>query len=104
VEVGPAAGEKGGYVRHSGPPEGLAKVQSSQTRTYLFGHHLLSYRTPRSPIGWLHLTGVTRNNLNDLNAAFPLGVFTSVTGVSGSGKSSLVSQALVEFGGRALRA
>ena len=97
VEVGPAAGEKGGYVLYSGPPEGLAKVESSQTRRYLFGHHLLPHRTPRLPIGWLHLTGVTRNNLSNLNAAFPLGVFTSVTGVSGSGKSSLVSQALVEL-------
>jgi excinuclease ABC subunit A len=97
VEVGPAAGEKGGYVLYSGPPEGLAAVESSQTRIYLYGHHFLPKRTPRSPATWLHLTGVTRNNLNKLNVAFPLGVFTSVTGVSGSGKSSLVSQALVDL-------
>jgi excinuclease ABC subunit A len=97
VEVGPAAGEKGGYVLYSGPPEGLAAVESSQTKTYLFGHHMLPDRTPRSPTGWLRLSGVTRNNLNNLNIAFPLGVFTSVTGVSGSGKSTLVSQALVEL-------
>ncbi|MEA2779735.1 MAG: excinuclease subunit, partial [Rhodospirillaceae bacterium] len=54
-------------------------------------------RTPRSPKGWLRLAGVTRNNLHQLDVAFPLGVFTTVTGVSGSGKSSLVSQALVEL-------
>ena len=53
--------------------------------------------------GWLRLTGVTRNNLNNLDVAFPLGVFTTVTGVSGSGKSSLVSQALVELVARASR-
>ena len=47
--------------------KGWQQVESSQTRTYLFGHHLLPHRTPRSPIGWLHLTGVTRNNLNHLN-------------------------------------
>ena len=50
-----------------------------------------------TPKGWLRLEGVTRNNLHGLDVAFPLGVFTAVTGVSGSGKSSLVSQALVEL-------
>ena len=54
-------------------------------------------RTPRAPAGWLRLDGVTRNNLHELDVDFPLGVFTTVTGVSGSGKSSLVSQALVEL-------
>ena len=52
---------------------------------------------PRAPTGWLKLAGVTRNNLENLDVAFPLGVFTTVTGVSGSGKSSLVSQVLVEL-------
>src|SRR5205814_7884124 len=52
---------------------------------------------PRLPRGWLRLAGVTRNNLHGLDAAFPLGVLTAITGVSGSGKSSLVSQALVEL-------
>ena len=54
-------------------------------------------RPPRPPTGWLKLAGVTRNNLDDLDVEFPLGVFTTVTGVSGSGKSSLVSQVLVEL-------
>ena len=97
VDVGPAAGEKGGFVLYSGPPEGLDRIEESQTRRYLFGHYELPDRTPRTPRGWLRLTDVTRNNLNHLDVAFPLGVFTTVTGVSGSGKSSLVSQALVEL-------
>jgi excinuclease ABC subunit A len=97
VDIGPAAGEQGGFVLYSGPPEGLDRVHQSQTRRHLFGHYSLPPRTPRSPKGWLRLTGVTRNNLNNLDVAFPLSVFTTVTGVSGSGKSSLVSQALVEL-------
>ncbi|HTG32186.1 MAG TPA: excinuclease ABC subunit UvrA [Thermoanaerobaculia bacterium] len=97
VDVGPAAGERGGYVLHSGAPAGLEQVETSETRKYLFGNHSLPSRAPRQPKGWLRLTGVTRNNLNQLDVAFPLGVFTTVTGVSGSGKSSLVSQALVEL-------
>jgi excinuclease ABC subunit A len=97
VDVGPAAGEQGGYVLYSGAPAGLEQVEASETRNYLFGNLSLPSRTPRQPRGWLRLTGVTRNNLNDLDVAFPLGVFTTVTGVSGSGKSSLVSQALVEL-------
>ena len=97
VDVGPAAGEQGGYVLYSGPPEGLEKVEASQTRRHLFGGSGLPGRTPRPPKGWLRLTGVQRNNLHDLDVAFPLGVFTTVTGVSGSGKSSLVSQVLVEL-------
>jgi len=97
VDVGPGAGEQGGYVIYSGPPGGLERIEASQTRPYLFGNQQLPSRRPRSPQGWLRLEGVIRNNLNRLNVNFPLGVFTSVTGVSGSGKSSLVSQALVEL-------
>jgi excinuclease ABC subunit A len=97
VDVGPGAGEKGGQVLYSGLPDGLEQIDASQTRRYLFGEQRLAGRTPRQPRGWLRLTGVTRNNLNKLDVAFPLGVFTTVTGVSGSGKSSLVSQALVEL-------
>ena len=102
VEVGPAAGEQGGHVLYSGPPPGLEQVESSPTRHYLFGRPSPPSRAPRRPKGWLHLTGVTRNNLKNLNVKFPLGVFTTVTGVSGSGKSSLVSQALVDLVGETL--
>lgn len=99
VDVGPAAGEHGGRILYSGPPAGLAAVKSSATARYLFGREERPERTPRNPTGWLRLSGVTRNNLRDLDVAFPLGVLTTVTGVSGSGKSSLVSQALVELVG-----
>jgi excinuclease ABC subunit A len=97
VDVGPGAGEQGGQVLYSGPPEGLEYVQASQTRRYLFQEGGPEDRTERVPKGWLQLQGVSRNNLHDLDANFPLGVFTSVTGVSGSGKSTLVSQVLVDF-------
>jgi excinuclease ABC subunit A len=97
VDVGPAAGEAGGHVVYSGPPAGLAKVEASQTRRHLFAPPAPVDRTPRSPGGWLRLANITRNNLHGLDVAFPLGCFTTVTGVSGSGKSSLVSQALPEL-------
>ncbi|WP_420125888.1 excinuclease ABC subunit A [Longimicrobium sp.] len=97
VDVGPAAGEQGGRVLYSGPPAGLADVAESQTRRHLFGEDRLPQRTPREPKSWLVLEGVTRNNLHGLDVRIPLGVFTSVSGVSGSGKSSLVSQVMVEL-------
>lgn len=99
VDVGPAAGEHGGEVLYSGPPAGLAGVERSQTRRYLFEEPgaAPAARTPRQPRGWLRLEGITRNNLRGLDAAFPLACMTAVTGVSGSGKSSLVSQALLEL-------
>jgi excinuclease ABC subunit A len=97
VDVGPAAGEQGGCILYSGPPAGLADVPESQTRRHLFGEDRLPARTPREPKGWLRLEGVTRNNLHGLDVRFPLGVFTSVSGVSGSGKSSLVSQVMVDL-------
>lgn len=102
IDVGPAAGEKGGRVLYSGPPAGLADIADSQTRAYLFAENQRPERAARKPNGWLKLAGVTRNNLNNLSAEFPLGCFTSVTGVSGSGKSSLVSQALLELVGAQL--
>jgi excinuclease ABC subunit A len=97
VDVGPAAGENGGKILYSGPPEGLKNIKNSQTRIHLFAEQRLPDLTPRTPKGWLKLKGVTKNNLHELDVAFPLGVLTSVTGVSGSGKSSLVSQVLVEL-------
>ncbi|MEW9859222.1 excinuclease ABC subunit A [Pseudomonas putida] len=99
VDVGPAAGEHGGTILYSGPPAGLAEVQQSCTRTYLFDATVQATRAPRQARDWLKLEGITRNNLDNLSAAFPLGCFTAVTGISGSGKSSLVSQALLELVG-----
>jgi excinuclease ABC subunit A len=98
VDVGPDAGEQGGRVLYSGPPEGLREIAASHTARYLFGEgNDCPPAAGRSPVGWLRLEGVSRNNLVKVNAAFPLGVLTAVTGVSGSGKSSLVSQALIEL-------
>ena len=97
VDVGPDAGEKGGEVLYSGPPEGRRDVAASRTARYLFADAVPRAKPPRTPTRWLELRGLARNNLNDLSARFPLGLFTAVTGVSGSGKSSLVSQALVEL-------
>ncbi|RYF52620.1 MAG: ATP-binding cassette domain-containing protein, partial [Cytophagaceae bacterium] len=97
VDVGPAAGEKGGHILYSGLPEGLKNVKNSVTRRYIYEDSAKIISAPRIPKDWLKLEGVTRNNLLKLSAAFPLGVMTSVTGVSGSGKSTLVSQVLVEL-------
>ncbi|MGY4157351.1 excinuclease ABC subunit A [Bradyrhizobium sp. USDA 4461] len=96
VDVGPAAGENGGRILYSGPLPGLVDVRESQTRRYLFGEGAEASRSSRAAQGWLRLRGVTRNNLHRLDVDLPLGVFTCVTGISGSGKSSLVSQFLVE--------
>lgn len=97
VDIGPAAGRHGGQVLYSGTPDGLKAIKPSQTRKYIFNGEASVSRTPRAPKSWLELRGVTRNNLAKLDVAFPLGTFTAVTGVSGSGKSSLISQALVEL-------
>jgi excinuclease ABC subunit A len=96
VDVGPGAGEHGGEILYSGPLSGLADVEKSQTRRYLFASGGTAGKAPRNPRAWLKLRGVTRNNLDHLDVDIPLGVFTSVTGISGSGKSSLISQFLVE--------
>ncbi len=102
VDVGPVAGQHRGEILYSGPPAGLREVAASRTGPYLFDALPRPDQPPRTPCGWLRLSGVTRNNLHLLDAAFPLGLFTAVTGVSGSGKSTLVSQALVEFVAAAL--
>jgi excinuclease ABC subunit A len=97
VDVGPGAGQHGGEIIYSGELSGLANKKSSITRRYLFKETQFPLSSEREPTGWLKLKDVTRNNLHGLDASFPLGVFTTVTGVSGSGKSSLVSQALIEL-------
>ncbi|RRS01133.1 excinuclease ABC subunit UvrA [Aquabacterium soli] len=102
IDVGPLAGELGGEVLYSGPPRGLREVAASQTAKALFAPPEAASRTLRAPKGWLELRGIERNNLRGIDARFPLGTFTAVTGVSGSGKSSLVSQALVELVGEHL--
>ncbi|GGZ73216.1 excinuclease ABC subunit A [Paraglaciecola chathamensis] len=97
VDVGPDAGTHGGEIIYNGPVEGLIGNQRSHTAKHLFEGVTANERTPRQAKSWLKLVGVKRNNVQNLDVTFPLGVITTVTGVSGSGKSSLVSQALVEL-------
>ncbi|MEV5571985.1 excinuclease ABC subunit UvrA [Spirillospora sp. NPDC052269] len=110
VDVGPGAGVHGGNVLHSGPVDALRDVPASVTRRYLFGEAERPEHTPREPSGWLKLRGVTRHNLRSLDVDVPLGVFTAITGVSGSGKTSLLdaiadspSETGTETAGRAVR-
>ncbi|MGB2047585.1 MAG: excinuclease ABC subunit UvrA [Psychrobacter celer] len=103
VDVGPKAGTHGGEIVYSGPVEGLRQVTESTTAQYLFTDKETAHKKPlRKPSAWLKLADIERNNIQGLSIAFPLGVMTCVTGVSGSGKSSLVSQALVELVNEAL--
>lgn len=97
VDVGPDAGTAGGHVLYSGPIEALRHVKTSHTARCLFEDHAEQRRVPRTPTKWLRLKGVTCNNIHNLDAMIPVGVLTVVTGVSGSGKTSLIGQALVQL-------
>jgi len=108
VDIGPGAGVTGGEIVYSGPIDGLRAAEHSQTRRYLFADELRAEQptsprpASREPDGELVLTGVSRNNLRDVSVSIPLGCLTAVTGVSGSGKSSLVTQALPDLLQRSL--
>jgi excinuclease ABC subunit A len=123
VDFGPGAGVKGGAVVAAGPPQLVAQAQASLTGKYLSGQLEIAVparrrtasspvaqpallprkpkkgaqatpRQPQAPIEWLEIEGATMNNLCDVTARFPLGTFTCITGVSGSGKSSLITETL----------
>jgi excinuclease ABC subunit A len=103
VDIGPGAGVDGGRILYSGPSEGLADVTDSVTRRYLFGDGTQTApRTPRDRTDRLEIIGVQRNNLHDISVSIPVRCLTAVTGVSGSGKSSLIAQALPEIVGEHL--
>ncbi len=97
VDVGPAAGQAGGQIIYSGPPDGLRGVTSSETARYLFPRRSNNSHSRRAPTGWLKLRNIARNNLAGIDVDLPLGVLACITGVSGSGKSTLISQALIDL-------
>ena len=95
VDVGPGAGEHGGNIVASGTIEDLTSCEASVTGAYLSGRIQIPVpKTRRTPSGWIEVKGAQENNLKKINVRFPLGVMTCVTGVSGSGKSSLVNEIL----------
>ena len=95
VDIGPGAGEHGGEVVAVGTAEQLMKNKNSITGAYLSGKIKIPVPAERrQPTGWLTVRGAAENNLKNIDVSFPLGVMTCVTGVSGSGKSSLVNEIL----------
>jgi excinuclease ABC subunit A len=96
VDMGPGAGEHGGEIVCVGPPEDILACEHSLTGAYLEGRRAIPVRTARREPGKgsLRLTGVTEHNLKSIDVEIPLGTLTLVTGVSGSGKSSLVTDTL----------
>ena len=95
VDVGPGAGEHGGHIVATGTVEDLVNCEESITGAYLSGRIRIPVpKVRRTPTGWIEVRGAQENNLKKINVKFPLGVLTCVTGVSGSGKSSLVNEIL----------
>ena len=95
VDVGPGAGEHGGHIVATGTVEDLMNCEESITGAYLSGRIRIPVpKVRRAPNGWIEVRGAQENNLKKINVKFPLGVLTCVTGVSGSGKSSLVNEIL----------
>jgi excinuclease ABC subunit A len=95
VDIGPLAGEHGGQVVATGTAEDIMKNKDSLTGKYLSGELTIPVpKKRRKPTGYITVKGARENNLKDIDVRFPLGVFTCVTGVSGSGKSSLTNEIL----------
>ncbi len=95
VDIGPGAGKNGGKVVATGTAEDIMKCEESITGAYLSGRIKIPVpEARRKPTGWLKIIGAKENNLKNINVNIPLGVFTCVTGVSGSGKSSLINEIL----------
>lgn len=95
VDIGPGAGEYGGEVVACGTAKEIMKCKASITGAYLSGRKKIPVpAVRRTPTGWIEVQGARENNLKNINVKFPLGVMTCVTGVSGSGKSSLVNEIL----------
>ena len=93
VDIGPGAGNNGGEIVAAGTPAEVMKCKNSITADYLNGRKKIEVPVKRClPTGWLTVTGAAENNLKNVNVKIPLGVFVCVTGVSGSGKSSLINE------------
>ncbi len=98
VDIGPGAGEHGGKVIAEGTAEEIMQVPESITGAYLSGRIRIPVpEERRKPTGWLKIVGAQENNLKNIDVKIPLGVMTCVTGVSGSGKSSLVNEILYKY-------
>jgi len=98
IDIGPGAGEHGGEVIAQGTAQEIMQVPESITGQYLSGRLRIPVpETRRKPSGWLTVKGAAENNLKEVNVKIPLGIFTCVTGVSGSGKSSLVNEILYKY-------
>lgn len=98
VDIGPGAGEHGGQVIAQGTAQEIMQIPESITGQYLSSKIQIPVpATRRKPTGWLTVKGAAENNLKNIDVKFPLGVFTCVTGVSGSGKSSLVNEILYKY-------
>ncbi len=98
VDIGPGAGEHGGEVIAEGTARDIMKCKKSVTGAYLSGRIRIPVPEERRvPSGWLKVVGAQENNLKNIDVEFPLGVMTCVTGVSGSGKSSLVNEILYKY-------
>ena len=98
VDIGPGAGEHGGQVIAQGTAQEIMQIPESITGQYLSGKIQIPVpATRRKPTGWLTVKGAAENNLKNIDVKFPLGIFTCVTGVSGSGKSSLVNEILYKY-------
>ena len=98
IDFGPGPGVRGGQVVAEGPAAEVSRAPKSLTGKYLSGEEKIEVPAKRRPIGekWLKVIGATHNNLKNITAEIPLGAFVCVTGVSGSGKSSLVNDIIVE--------
>ena len=95
VDIGPGAGEHGGEVVAIGTAEEIMQNEKSITGAYLSGRIRIPVpKERRQPTGWIAVRGAAENNLKNIDVSFPLGIMTCVTGVSGSGKSSLVNEIL----------
>ncbi len=103
VDIGPGAGEHGGEVVATGTVRDIEKCRRSITGDYLAGRKKIAVPARRKkPTGWLTVKGAAENNLKNIDVSFPLGVMTCVTGVSGSGKSSLLNEILYKVLARKL--